>query len=445
MKIRNLYIFGILISLGITSCSKDLLSDINENPNQADKAPLSTVVNSALVGTIIPFEGENARLAGIWGQTFTGTDRQYSAYDNYGVSASDFHWEFFYFGTIQQANIAIDQSGSNGFYKGICQVTKGNCFGTMTALWGDIPFSQANNLLNYPNPVLDPQLEIYAGAQKLLDDGIASLESGVGYDISGVDFYYGGDASLWVKAANTMKARYYMHTGDYTSAATAAALGILDPSENMLIPHSGVYNLNMNVYSSFGEQDRQGYMGAQGAYLPTILDSLGLKNDTKTDESARFADLYVGKGDPSSYDLNYGGNLFGATSSFPLATASETHLILAEAASRNNDDAGALMHLNHVRQILATKYPSGTYDDYVAADFATSADLLYAIMLEKYCSMVGQVEVFNDLRRTKNLIGITPKGTATKLPQRFLIPQDEINGNPNASNVDLYSETEVNK
>lgn len=448
MNFKNIKLgsIGLVAAMIASSCSQDLMTDVNQNPNQANDAPLSTIVTSALAGSIIPIEGENARIAGIWAQNFTGTDRQYSAYDVYGMTASDFHWEHFYYGNIQQANLAINQSGQNQFYSGICKVSKANSFGLMTSLWGDIPFTEANDLVNFPNPKFDAQTDVYSGVQTMLDDAISDLTSGNGTDDAGVDFFYSGDAAMWVKAANTMKARYYMHIGDYSAAETAANSGITDPSENMMIPHAGVYGQNMNVYSSFGEQDRQGYMSAPGAYLPTILDSLGAKNDSKTDESARFADLYIGKGSPTDYDLNYAGGLFSATSSFPVVTASENHLILAEIASRSSDDGTALNHLNAVRQFLAAKYPSGKYDDYVSSDFATSADLLYAIMLEKYCSMVGQIEVYNDLRRSKNLIGIQPKGTAVKLPQRYLIPQDELNGNTSVTTAgDLFQETPVNQ
>ena len=442
---NKLVAFGIVTSLIATSCSQSMMTDINQNPNQAEDAPLSTVVTSALTGSIIPVEGENARIGGIWAQTFTGTDRQYSGFDGYIVNASDFHWEHFYYGNIQQANIAIDKASSNDFYSGICKVTKANSFGLMTSLWGDIPFTDANDLVAFPNPRFDAQVDVYAGVQVLLDEAISELSSGAGLDDAGVDFFFSGDAALWVKAANSMKARYYLHVGDYANAATAAAAGVLDVSENMMIPHAGLYNQNMNIYASFGEQDRQGYMGAQGAYLPTILDTNGGKNDSKTNEGERFADLYVGAGDAATYDLNYSGSLFAADAAFPVITASETHLILSEVAYRNTDKAGAITHLNHVRQILAAKYPAGQYDDYVDGDFPTIDDVFHAIMLEKYASLVGQIEVFNDIRRTKNEIGVTPKGSNTKLPQRYLVPQDELNGNTSVNDAgNLFKETPVN-
>ncbi len=449
MKIKNIKLgsFALVALFVASSCSQSMMTDVNQNPNQAEDAPLSTIVTSALAGSILPIEGENARIANMWSQTFTGFDRQYAAYDIYNVVASDFHWEHYYYGNIQQANLAISKADANSFYAGICKVSKANSFGLLTSLWGDIPFSEANDLVGNPSPKFDAQTDVYAGVQDMLDDAIVNLNAGIGGgDVDGVDFFYSGDASLWVKAANSLKARYYMHTKNYTAAATAAALGITDPAEDMMISHGGLYNINMNIYASFGEEDRQGYMIAANAFLPTMLDTNGAKNDSKTNEGERFSDLYTGAGDPASYDLNYAGSLFAADASFPVVTAAETHLILAEAAYRSTDKAGAITHLNHVRQALAVKYPAGQYDDYVDGDFATLDDVFHAIMMEKYASLVGQIEVYNDIRRTKNEIGLTPKGTNNKLPQRYLIPQDEINGNTTVSSAgNIFDETPVNQ
>ena len=72
--------------------------------------------------------------------------------------------------------------------------------------------------------------------------------------------------------------------------------------------------------------------------------------------------------------------------------------------------------------------------------------MLKEILIERYLTLVGQIEQYNDVRRTKNYLGITPvKGT--KIPQRFFYAQSEINTNPNTPAVnasDLFVETPVN-
>jgi len=69
---------------------------------------------------------------------------------------------------------------------------------------------------------------------------------------------------------------------------------------------------------------------------------------------------------------------------------------------------------------------------------------LEEILIEKYTSCYGQLEAFNDMRRTDNYIGIPLKVGTTAYPERFLIPQNEIDANDNAEVIDLYTPTPVN-
>jgi len=86
-------IFLLLAALFLGSCSKNRLEVINTDPNSATDAPLNTVLVATLSGLIQPQEGENARLACIFAQQFTGTDRQYSAFNVYEVTAGDIDWD----------------------------------------------------------------------------------------------------------------------------------------------------------------------------------------------------------------------------------------------------------------------------------------------------------------------------------------------------------------
>jgi starch-binding outer membrane protein, SusD/RagB family len=67
--------------------------------------------------------------------------------------------------------------------------------------------------------------------------------------------------------------------------------------------------------------------------------------------------------------------------------------------------------------------------------------------------LIGQLEVFNDMRRNGfgsfagqqnwQVIGITPNA-GTTIPQRFLIPQTELNSNTNVpSPAGLFQRTDV--
>ena len=42
----------------------------------------------------------------------------------------------------------------------------------------------------------------------------------------GEDIYFNGDKDKWIAAANTLKARFYLHQKDYSNALSAAQTGI---------------------------------------------------------------------------------------------------------------------------------------------------------------------------------------------------------------------------
>jgi len=131
---------------------------------------------------------------------------------------------------------------------------------------------------------------------------------------------------------------------------------------------------------------------------------------------------------------------FGAESPFQIVSWIETKLIEAEAAQRTGGDA--LTPFNDVRNYLESTYGGGFPPS------ASSGDaLLKEILEEKYISLPGSLQIFHDVRRTKNMIGVPIKGIGhATIPQRFYYPQVEINANESFPGlVDLFEPTPVNK
>jgi len=444
-------IFQIILAFALVttwSC-KSYVDDINIDPNIAADAPISALLNSAITATILNQEGEDARLGCLWSQQFTGVDRQYSSLNEYTVSNGSFTWNKYYIPAenakrAAQKSAAIGDRGTAGLAKVLVALN----YGTVVAGWGNAPIAQANNVLDFPNPVFDDQANAYAMIQTMLSDAITDMEAGV---VPAITTFGGAN---WIQLAHSLKARYYLHTKNYAQAITEGQLGILDPAESFVSPHTtGTQQIDMNVYYDFGKVNREGYMDASASHLAAILDPLNplTRNDAKTDESARFASLFVGA--IGEYDLNY-DDYFAANASMPFFDARETHLIIAESASRLTDDVTALQFLNNVRGVNLAVF-GGKYDAYDATDFGvggmaavagkTAAESLrYNIVEEKYCTLVGQHEVFNDIKRTKNELGLVPV-TGSQLPARFLVPVVEQNSNSNApAPVGLFVPTPVN-
>lgn len=457
---KKLNCIFLLLVLWILQGCKGFVEGYTEDPNNPADAPLVSVLNAAFTGMIVPHEGHDARVAGMWTRQFSGVDRQYSALEVYNANSEDFQWEKFYL-VVENAEIAIEKASveRNELALGIAKIVKAHQLGTVASLYGDIPMAEATRFPDISDPAFDGQLAVYAAVQALLDEAIAHLSGNLVNtdEVEAIDFYFHGDAAAWTRVANSLKARYLLHTGKYAEALAFAAKGVTEASQDWMIPHTnGSQDQDMNIYFNFGQIQRAGYMDASTAYLPTLLDkaTATYRGNAKTNETARFANFYTGTA--GKYDLNYDG-AFAPATAFPVVTAVEMQLIAAECQARLSDPAQALAALNKVRSILQSTYAAGKYEPYALADFdaggmanrqgqSAAASLLYEIIEEKYCSLVSQIEVFNDLRRTDNLIGLVPtKGS--QLPERYLIPQVEIDANSKVPNPlpTLFQATEVNK
>jgi hypothetical protein len=476
-KISKL-LLAALVSTSLFSC-ESLVDGFEEDPNNPADAPAELMLPGASMATMLVHEGEMARLAGMWSGYFTGVDRQYISLNQYSTTAGDYDspWGNLYQGAFAQADIIRQKAEAvdNRALAGVAKVHIAHCIGTAAALFGDVPYTQANKFEEFPNPQFDGQAQVYASMQSLLDEAIADLESGKG-TIDG-DIFFGGNAAAWAKVAHTLKARYFMHTGDYASAYNEAQIGTTTPADSWMAPHGNDVG-EVNTYWYFTVWERAGYMTADGAYLTQLLDpaSPSYRGNTKTDEAARLGYYYInaqiyGAGyEPNFFNDYWWGaprGMFGADSPFPLVSFEENHLILAEAGARTQGLSTGLQHLNEYRAYLSTggyvnpDYGTPVMEAYTAEDFASggvenadglAADraLLREIMEERYVTFYGQLEGFNDLRRTADEPDIAvpvPPVTGSQIPQRFLYPQSEVNSNSNAPSPlpDLFAPTPINQ
>ena len=471
--LRYISIFSLTVS--VMGC-ESFIEGFEDDPNNpsGESVDVNNMIQGVMLGDAMLHEGELARISGIWADQFSGVDRQYVNLDQYLVTAGEFDspWSTIYYATITQARIAKQKAKEelNPKVVGVAQILEAHAAGTAAALFGDVPYSE---VLYEELPAFDPQEEVFAALQVVLDSAIMNLEQGRGTLFAEKDIFFGGAAEPWIGVANTLKARYYLLTGDYAKAEQYALKGVSAPENNMMANHGLVYNGNFNIYYSFTVYDRPGYMTAEDAFAPLVLDPAVRtsfarnRNNVKTDESARFHWYY--QKDNGYYDLNYYSvgdgwgeqGFFGAETPFPLVTYSETQLILAEARARMGELQEAIDALNAHRVALNVQY--GTVDNptpyapLTLADFAVGAlenmmnasvqdALITEILEERYVTFIGQIHSFLDIARTDNRLNIPVKGTASKIPERFLYPQSEVNSNPNIPNPlpDLYTPTPIN-
>ena len=470
MKIKYL-IVALLLAGVLTSCKK-MVAGINNNPNQPTDADAPTMLPGVETADMILQGGDVTRTTSTWSGYCTGELLQSTQIQAYNVVAGNFDQSWFLvYGAVVKNAVIMRQKAmavNNLRLVGVGQLVEAHAIGTAADLWGDVPFTQAFNS-QYADPVYDAQASVYKNVQSLLDSAITNMNSASFTDFSTQEVFFAGKMPPFIQAAYTLKARNYLHVRDYASALAAAQNGINTAANSWLAPYPGATKGNDNPWYQYLAIDRSGSLDGKGAYAVSLLSPTGsrYRGNSKTNETARYSYLYSG----AIPTLNVAtGAFFYSKTSFPMATYAENLLILAECDARLNGFAAGLTRLNNYRAYLAQGGYIGTtfltptnhqYDAYVAADFnaggiankrsLSPADALLAnILEERYLAFIGQIEGYNDLRRTQKETTVTvpvPPNTGNQIPQRFLYPQGEVNGNSSVPNPipGLFTATPVNQ
>ena len=448
-----------LLAIHLLSGCQKLFEEpnIQSNPNAVTDVDVATLLAGTMLGVSFLHEDTDVRIASIWAGEINGLSRAHQGYAQYIVASQIFFWNPLY-PVAGQARLVQTKADAVGdkWTKGVGQVLEALVIAKATSLYGDVPYGQAFDDIQYPTPIFDKQLDVYAALQITLDNAIVNLSAPSGLAFGPQDFIYKGDVAKWKAAANTLKARLYLHTGEYAKAVASAGLGIGSSAGDALIPHGTAQGIDINQNYDFFRVNRAGDTGFEGAYLPVLLKSRINSANTKTDETALYNHyVKVGITATGSLDPNTVDGAFTANAPHPILTYYENQLILAEAQARLGVADNALAALNTVRAGLAGGYLNGKtlpavgrkYDPYTLADFGPAGlanptksrtvqtALLYEIISQRYLVFLMQYEAFNDYRRLAKAMPVVqlpiPLYTGTKKPQRFIYPQNEVNTNPN--------------
>ncbi|MBS3992679.1 MAG: SusD/RagB family nutrient-binding outer membrane lipoprotein [Bacteroidetes bacterium] len=436
MKNTIKLLFFLLLTISFVACS-DFTDGINENPNNFTSAPGSMLIGQANMEVVKLFSSQAGRTSSIFTDQLSGIDRQYTSLNTYVTTAGDYDddWTDLYASGYGQAKLAEQDAVKTGnkVLEGVAQIVQGMLIAEAASLWGNVPFIEAGDYVKYPNPMYDGQKAVLDGAQALFTKGIANVGTATVASLFGAPVYRSNSAT-WAKVGNSLKARYYLVAKDYPNALAFAKLGISSRTEDLLSNHTSTVG-QKNMYFQFLAELRSGMLSGQNSHLYKLVSGTTPRLLATPGDAQRRAIYFTGTEPRTS-----SGGIFAVDASFPIISFVETKLIEAEAAYRTGGDG--LTPFNAVRTELASVY-GGSFP----ASTATGNALLLQILEEKYISLLGQTQVFHDVRRTNNAIGVPIKGVgATKIPQRFLYPQVEINANKNFPGlVDLFEPTPVNK
>jgi hypothetical protein len=470
----------VFVVTGITvfsSCKKVLnnLADLNTNENQPLKASSPTLLTAAEFSGVMLDEGsfvasgDGDGFLGIFSQQFAGNHAEGINYNGYVLKHGDFQFLFndAFVSSLMNLKQLINNANPNEqAYVGIAEILQAYQLGYLTSVYGDLPWTQALDVVKYPNPKYDAQVDIYTQVQNLLSQGVANLNAGANETVTG-DIIYNGSINNWIAAAYLLKARYYNHFSkkDPQGSATSALLmvdsaklaGLTSDAGDFVLPYDGLTGATTNPWVGM-------YSNGMLVANKTFLDNLIAVNDPRVNAffdslpSPTFGTSSVyGLGKVQSQNVGTGlymiigpSTTFGtATSSVRMATYPELLMIEAEAALRSGDPARAATAHNaavqaHLSSLVTSPSDVAKIPAYVAnyASETASTITLGKIMTEKHKIMFSiTAESWMDVRRMNYQYPswlsipvldetVTPAvPVASSFIQRLLYPQSELDKN----------------
>jgi hypothetical protein len=458
---------AIALVAGLNGC-KDYLTGpgLTQTPNSPLTATKEQLFAAVAASQESQEEGQLVRWASMFTQQMAGVGRQQKTFQVYSITEADGSGYFnrTYTGgglvDIRQAQ-ALAKAANDSSFAGVAMVYEALMIGRAASIWGDIPYSEAvGDILT---PKLDPQEQVYAAIQAKLDTAVLWIPKtgGTNVGVGSFDNVYSGNRAKWVAAANTLKARYYMHWAEaqltggasataaqtacggacITKARDAAVLGIKTAADDFRTFHSAA-STEWNFWYQFIVIARAGDLAAG----QTMIDTLKARRTANGDQRVRaYYDSVAVTGGMDFRGGDRNGTVpTGQVSTLstariapafrqPLISAAENFGLQAEAEARLGNDLAAFTALNQAKAASAAQ--NGVPVPAAGAGLIGAA-LLREIKVEEWISKFQTIEAWNDFKRNCQP-SITPAGTQTDIPGRLLYGSAERNTNPNIPSPSL--------
>lgn len=460
---------AVITALVLSTSSCEKFYDINKDPDAIVQAPMSTILSSVTVNVAYWSGSDMNRYTSLLTQQYSGqsngTLNQTQEFDKYLITGQDSNNLF----STAYANILSDietiikigtEEGSP-HYSGVAKLLKAYMYQVLVDAYGDLPYSEAIKLASNVAPKYDDDEQIYTALISLIDQGISEVNATASKQSPGTNstIFPGSFATTktnWVKFANTLKLRIFLHYSEKNSSLLTSSMNSLissgaqfmaDNADNFQMAFSNIAG-GRNPIDQF-ETSRAGYLVA-GSYIVTLMDG---KDDPRRasyfspfDTAPFYRGAVVGAANNSTLYSKLHTYLRGAatgtvyTGSAPIRmlTYAEYNFIRAEAALRFGVTGVAQTFFTAGITASLTDAGVSTADQaiYLAANgilIGTPAQQLQQIIEQKYIANYGVViESWSDWRRTGYPAFTIPSNAViTFTPRTIYYPQSEVDANPN--------------
>ena len=449
-----------LLSL-FASCTDDItgLNTDTKRPTYTQANYLFTNAEHAMVDQVTS-TSVNFNVFRLFAQQWTEVQYpQESQYDLTGRTIPDTHWTTYYRDVLmdykQARQILVDEKAAfTGAPEGIIvidnkiaiiDILTAYSYGILVDTFGDVPYTQALDILNNPLPKYDDAQTIYRDLISKLTTASNALDASEG-SFGDADLIYGGDAAKWAKFANSLRLRMAinMHDVDATYSSTQAlaaiADGVITSSADGTYMNYAATQPNANpLYVDLVASGRNDFIPAD-----TFVNKLNALSDPRRPQY--FTEYPVGSG-------LYKGGVYGAINTYDafshltetikeptypgvLFTYSEVEFLLAEAVERGIAVGGtAASHYNNA--VTASLQDWGVAPAAITT-YLARPDVAYATATGTWQQKIGEqswialfnrgFEAWTSYRRldfpTLQVPAVT-YGDITEVPKRYSYPNRE--------------------
>lgn len=229
-KVLSTALLSAAMTVGsLSSCSDSGYLDINYNPNYPTTATYQQLVPAAEAATVAVY-GLYAQLTGnFWCQYATqgNGSNQYNTLANYSITTSSSYppvrplWQNSYSNALQDLKLAMSSAEESGVWNFwmVAKILTAYNYLVLTDSYGDIPFTQALDINNYPSPAFDDsKTVVYPGILAMLDEAIAKYDDAAAsqaqHAMGANDQFFSGDMAKWLAFAKSLKLKMYLKDFD---------------------------------------------------------------------------------------------------------------------------------------------------------------------------------------------------------------------------------------
>jgi hypothetical protein len=428
-----------IAALLINSCSEDVMDKVNKDVNDALTMSAQSELPDAILKTAFDNTGTDiAWYATVYIEHSAGTWAQSNEADRRigqtSATLFDNNWNELYETLVILDDIIKKTDPATGtednlYCRAIAQILTGYNLAILTDMWGEVPWSEALKGAEALQPKYDKQSEIYPKIIQLLDDGIATMNTVATFSTSG-DYIYGGSSSTakakWIKAANSLKARYSMRLSAVDASASSKALaaiaagGFVSNADNFVFAKYEATATGENPWYQF-LNDRTHLSVSQ-----TLYDIMNARTDPRIpvyflQVAGEYAPAPNGTATQSQGGLYSTSALTanGRTAATPLMTFHELKFIEAEAKFRTSDGTWqaslqAAIEANFLFHGLTVANGTAYFTDQVLP-LLTPGNELKEILTQKWIGFYEfeAIEAYNDYRRYPSFLTLNNPNNLT--------------------------------